>query len=305
MYLKFLWSIQIFIRLHFRCHSSVIQKAILSCKVRSLYLCCDKFILVHLPPLVTIKQTTFADHTTSRLWNKSQVCTFVLVESVIRFSAISIMAFENHELALSTYNDGFEKMSYISLELDAINCLEESIRCHETRPAENANHVSDRKFLREIELSERDNLSKQDSTRKSQPQKVNAGYILFDGSEIQYISTDKTGEPMVSKPPEKFSSDGSFHSRTSESSTRISELASHLTLSSNELFVRDSFRDTISRLSLTPYKRLPTNVHFSMLQKFYLLATGAAPVLTINTFYLSVAFLQPVLGNQVLSAIGG
>ena len=219
------------------------------------------------------------------------------------------MAFENQEFDLPTYGEAFEKLSFTSLELDALNCLEESIRCHETNAGEDLrfNNKSDTK----VELSERNDLFKTspkqtlNHTRESQPQKLNTGYILFDGSEIKYIPTEKAEEQTVPNHPEKICIDGSFRSRTSESSTHASELPSQLTLSSDDLLMRDSYKDTISRLSLTPYKRLPTYVHFSTLQKFYLLAIGASPVLAWNAFYLSVAFFLPVLGNQVLSEIGG
>ena len=141
------------------------------------------------------------------------------------------------------------------------------------------------------------------STRACASRKLNAGYIIFDGSEIKYISTDKTETTTISKPSEELRNDCSFRSRTSEHSTHISELASHLNLSSDDL-IRDSFKDTISRLSLTPYKRLPTYVHFSTTEKFYLLAIGAVPSLLLNTFYISVEFFRPFLGKQVLSEIG-
>lgn len=220
------------------------------------------------------------------------------------------MAFQNQHLNLQSYGEAFEKLSFTSLELDALNCLDASIRSHETNVEEDI-QFSNKFETGKGEALERNNVfqksSKQtlsDSTRESQPRKLNTGYILFDGSEIKYISTDETGENIVSKPSEELCIDGSFRSRTTEGPTHVSELASHLNVSSDDLIVRDPFKDTISPISLTPYKRLPTYVHFSTAQKFYLLAIGAAPVLTLNAFYMSVAFFLPILSHQVLSEIG-
>lgn len=219
------------------------------------------------------------------------------------------MESQQQHTELPSYDEAFKKLSFTSLtnlELEALNSLDESIRCHET----NAN---DKKLERKVEQNEHSSNavtfkkpSKQatDSVEATQPRKLNTGYILFDGAEIKYISTDETEVETLSKPSENLCIDGSYQSRTFESLTHISELPAQLNLSSDDLLMRDSYKDTISRISLTPHKRLPTYAHFSTMQKFYLFAIGAAPVLAVNTFYMSIAFFLPVLGKQALSEIG-
>lgn len=225
------------------------------------------------------------------------------------------MEFQQQHTELPSYDEAFKKLSFTSLtnlELEALNSLDESIRCHETNANENVQF--DKKLERKVEQNEHisnavtfKKPSKQatDSVEATQPRKLNTGYILFDGAEIKYISTDETEVVQtLSKPSENLCIDGSYQSRTSESLTHISELPSQLNLSSDDLLMRDSYKDTISRISLTPHKRLPTYAHFSTMQKFYLFAIGAAPVLAVNTFYMSIAFFLPVLGKQALSEIG-
>lgn len=213
----------------------------------------------------------------------------------------------------SSYGEEFKSLSFTSLtdlELDALNSLDESIRCHET--TDNEDIQLNKRLQENVEQLERRNTvtfqksSKQatDSTKASHPRKLNSGYILFDGAEIKYISTDESEPELLPKPSEQVCVEGSFRSGTSESSTHISELPSHLNLSSDDLLMRDSFKDTISRISLTPHKRLPTYVHFSTMQKLYLFSIGVVPVLAVNAFYISIAFFLPVLGKQVLSEIG-
>lgn len=213
----------------------------------------------------------------------------------------------------SSYDEEFKKLSFTSLtdlELDALNSLDESIRCHETTDIEDVQF--NKRLQNKVEQLERRNTvtfqksSKQatDSTKASHLRKLNTGYILFDGAEIKYISTDESEPELLPKPSEQACVDGSFRSGTSESSTRISELPSHLNLSSDDLIMRDSFKDTISRISLTPHKRLPTYVHFSTMQKLHLFFVGAVPVLAVNAFYISIAFFLPILGKQSLSEIG-
>lgn len=212
------------------------------------------------------------------------------------------MEFQRQHSNTESYDEEFKKLSFTSLtdlELDALNSLDETIRCHETTDFEDVQF--DKRLQNKVEKLERRNTvtfqksSKQvsDSTKASHPRKLNTGYILFDGAEIKYISTDES-EPA----------EGSFRSGTSESSTHVSELPSHLNLSSDDLIMRDSFKDTISRISLTPHKRLPAYVHFSTMQKLYLFLVGAVPVLAVNAFYISIAFFLPVLGKQSLSEIG-
>lgn len=213
---------------------------------------------------------------------------------------------------MTSSGETFKKLSFTSLtalELEALNSLDESIRCHETSTSEEVQF--DKKLEEKVEKLERNNVmlqksSKQanDSTKANHPRKLNTGYILFDGAEVKYISTEDSEPELPSKPSEQFSIEGSFRSRTSETSTHISELPSHLNVSSDDLIIRNSYKDTISRLSLTPHKRLPTYVHFSTVQKFYLFVIGAAPVLAVNAFYMSIAFFLPLLGMEVLSEIG-
>ena len=234
------------------------------------------------------------------------------VVEVVRQCAYGIktMDFQNMQnLNCSPCGETFEKLSFTSLEIDALNCLEETIKSHEMNSDDGDQFPADDLEPKAESISEQNsmfnNLSQPcaNSTRACASRKLNAGYIIFDGSEIKYISTGKTETTTISKPSEELRNDCSFRSRTSDHSTHIFELASHLNLSSDDL-IRDSFKDTISRLSLTPYKRLPTYVHFSTIEKFYLLAIGAVPSLLLNTFYISVAFFRPFLGKQVLSEIG-
>lgn len=212
---------------------------------------------------------------------------------------------QNPNTERSTYDEEFKKLSFSSLtdlELDALNSLDESIRCHETTDIEEVN------FDNKVEQLERRNTvtfqksSKQatDSTKASHHRKFNTGYILFDGAEIKYISTEESEPELLPKPSEQAYVDGS----SSQSSTHISELPSHLNLSSDDLIMRDSFKDTVSRISLTPHKRLPTYVHFTTMQKLYLFFVGAVPVMAVNAFYISIAFLLPILGKDSLSQIG-
>lgn len=224
------------------------------------------------------------------------------------------MEFQQHSTEMSSHDELSKKLSFTSLtslELEALNSLDESIRCHETN-ATNENVQFNKKIERNDEKFEDNNTTLQKSSKQAtnygkarQPGKLNAGFILFDGAEIKYISSDGKEAETLSKPQEQFSIDGSFRSKTSESSsTPISDLPAHLNLSSDDLLMRESFKDTISRISLTPYKRLPTYAHFSTSQKFYLFAIGAATVLAVNAFYMSIAFLLPLLGEQALSEIG-
>lgn len=223
------------------------------------------------------------------------------------------MEFQRQHSNTESYDEEFKKLSFTSLtdlELDALNSLDETIRCHETTDFEDVQF--DKRLQNKVEKLERRNTvtfqksSKQvtDSTKASHPRKLNTGYILFDGAEIKYISTDESEPDLPVKPSEQVCAEGSFRSGTSESSTHVSELPSHLNLSSDDLIMRDSFKDTISRISLTPHKRLPAYVHFSTMQKLYLFLVGAVPVLAVNAFYISIAFFLPVLGKQSLSEIG-
>lgn len=228
------------------------------------------------------------------------------VVEVVRHCAYGIktMDFQNMQnLNCSPCGETFEKLSFTSLEIDALNCLEETINSHEMNSDDGDQFPADHLEPKAESISEQNSQPCANSTRACASRKLNAGYIIFDGSEIKYISTGKTETTTTSKPSEELRNDCSFRSRTSDHSTHISELASHLNLSSDDL-IRDSFKDTISRLSLTPYKRLPTYVHFSTTEKFYLLAIGAVPSLLLNAFYISVAFFRPFLGKQVLSEIG-
>ena len=213
----------------------------------------------------------------------------------------------------SSYDEEFKKLSFSSLtdlELDALNSLDESIRCHEVTDIEEVKFNN--RLQNEVEQSERRNTvtfqksSKQatDSVKASHPRKLNTGYILFDGAEIKYISTDESEPELLPKPSEQACVDGSFRSGTSQSSTHLSEVPSHLNLSSDDLIMRDAYKDTFSRISLTPHKRLPTYVHFSTMQKLYLFFVGAVPVMAVNAFYISVAFFLPILGKESLSEIG-
>ena len=223
------------------------------------------------------------------------------------------MEFQQQHTNTESYDEEFKKLSFTSLtdlELDALNSLDESIRCHETTDVEDVRF--DKRLQNQVEKLERRNTvtfqksSKQatDSTEASHPRKLNTGYILFDGAEIKYISTDESEPELPPKPSEQVRVEGSFRSGTSESSTHVSELPSHLNLSSDDLIMRDSFKDTIAGISLTPHKRLPTYVHFSTMQKLYLFFVGAVPVLPVNAFYISIAFFLPILGKQSLSEIG-
>lgn len=204
----------------------------------------------------------------------------------------------NHETDLSNPSEDFEELSFAPLEIEALNYLDESIRCHETT-------IGGGKFASEDRIREKGKLAKQilDSPRELQFPKLNSGYIVFDGCEMKYVSSDKSETPL--KQHGNFFIDGIFQENTLGSSTEFSSaLASQLTSASDDSLLRLPSKDGICRLSMAPNKRLPSCGHFTALQKCFLLAVGAAPVLTFNAFFISVAFFLPILGNQVLSEIG-
>ena len=222
----------------------------------------------------------------------------------------SAMEFHRHGTEISSPNEPFKNLSFTtlsSLEFEALNSLDESIRYHETN-AVDENIQSSKELGRHDKKLENNDVMllepPNQATATRQPGKLNAGFILFDGAEMKYISNDGKDAETLSKPPEQPNTDGSFRSKSSECSTNISDQPAYLNLSSDDLVVRESFNDKNSRISLTPYKRLPTYVHFSTPQKFYLLSIGAATVLAANAFYMSIAFFLPFLGKQGLSEIG-
>lgn len=188
----------------------------------------------------------------------------------------------NHKTDLSNPSKDFEELSFASLEIEALNYLDESIRCHETT-------IGGGEFASEDRIWEKGKLAKQilDSPRELHFPKLNSSYIVFDGCEMTYVSSDKSEKLLAN------------------STEFSSALASQLTSTSDDssLF-RPPSKDSICRLSMAPYKRLPSYVYFTALQKCSLIAVGAAPVLTLNAFFISVAFFLPILGNQVLSEIG-
>lgn len=211
---------------------------------------------------------------------------------------------------MSSPNEPYKNLSFTtlsSLEFEALNSLDESIRYHETNVVDE-NVQSCKELKRNDEkLGNNDVMLQEPSNQATAirlPGKLNAGFILFDGAEIKYISNDSTDTETLSKPPEQLNTDGSFRSKSPECSSNISDEPAYLNLSSADLVIRESFKGTNSRISLTPYKRLPTYVHFSTPQKFYFLSIGAATVLAVNAFYMNIAFLLPLLGKQVLSEIG-
>ena len=187
----------------------------------------------------------------------------------------------NHKTDLSNPRKDFEELSFASLEIEALNYLDESIRCHETT-------IGGGEFASEDRIWEKGKLAKQilDSPRELHFPKLNSGYIVFDGCEMKYVSCDKSEKLLAS------------------STEFSSALSSQLTSTSDDSLFRQPSKDSICRLSMAPYKRLPSYVYFTALQKCSLIAVGAAPVLTLNAFFISVAFFLPILGNQVLSEIG-
>lgn len=141
-----------------------------------------------------------------------------------------------------------------------------------------------------------------DSTSSS---KVNAGYILYDGTDIKYIQTDSsfTQNPEVNANNAASKQQDSLRSFNS-TSTRVSQLKPTFS-SSNDGLIHDHFL-TQSGYSFSHHQRLPTYAHFSIRQKFYFFVIGMATLLSFNAFHLSLTyFSQPQLfGRAVLSSLG-
>ncbi|XP_068679476.1 uncharacterized protein [Montipora foliosa] len=208
-----------------------------------------------------------------------------------------------HQADCSNSGEDFGELSFSALELQALNYLDESIRFHDTQTEDNC---FNNRFGSESRLMDQRNLSNQvfRTPRESQAKTMNAGYILVDGCEMKYVSSDKS-EDVLTSHDSAFTINGSFEEKTWESSSKPSSAhASQITLITDGVITRALPKDSICRLSLTPYKRLPSCVHFTTLQKLYFIAVGAAPMLTFNASLISVAFFLPILGNHVLSKIG-
>ncbi|XP_031564430.1 uncharacterized protein LOC116299850 [Actinia tenebrosa] len=140
--------------------------------------------------------------------------------------------------------------------------------------------------------------------KESKSDKINAGYILFDGSEIKYVNYKETGT-MDSVRATSVSSDrfSSIKSRASTTTQTSDSIPINLYISADDLLGQD-FLKNAQGFSLAPYSRLPTNSHFSLREKLYFFLIGLACVISFNSIYISVAFFRGVLGDQVLQILG-
>lgn len=135
--------------------------------------------------------------------------------------------------------------------------------------------------------------------------KINAGYILFDGTEIRYVN-HTTGAPMDSVRATSVSSDrlSSIKSRTSTTTQASDGIPINFYISADDLLGQDDFLKNPPGFSLSPYSRLPTNSHFSLREKLYFFLIGLACAISFNSIYISVAFFREILGDEVLPILG-
>ena len=203
--------------------------------------------------------------------------------------------------------ESIERLSVTTLthmELDVLNMLDESIGYIETKesdkPKVGKTFEGKREHLECNDVFQTSETKTVGPLKESIPCRLNAGYVIFDGAEMTYVLKDECIDKLPEPMPEH---ECNSQSRGS-SLTHVSDLPSYLNINHVDLLGRNHLNSTTSRVSLTPYKRLPQYAHFSFVQKFYLFAIGVTPTLAINAFYMSIAFFLPVLGKQVLSRIG-
>lgn len=139
-------------------------------------------------------------------------------------------------------------------------------------------------------------------TNRSQ-RKMNTGYIIYDGSEIKYVSS-KPGHIDSLRGTSTLSSEkgSSIRSRAS-TATHTSDIPVNFYLSAEELLDCD-YLNRNRRFSVTHYNRLPTNSHFSITEKLYFFLLGLACVISFSAIFVSVSFFKPFFGDHVLSTIG-
>ena len=200
-------------------------------------------------------------------------------------------------------------LSLSELEFEALSHLDESISFYE----ESNQHLRDdqgpdAELSKTLEPGALFSLHNERGRVFAEPKQLNAGYILFDGVEIKYVSKSTSPETFSNKKPragkmnEDAVGEGSIRNNVT-SFTRVSELDTHLNISSDELLAED-FLNSFPRISLTVSKRLPTCAYLSPAQKFYMFVTGLATVSAFNAFYVSLAYFTTLLGDSVLSTIG-
>lgn len=132
---------------------------------------------------------------------------------------------------------------------------------------------------------------------------INAGYILFDGSDIKYVNY-KSGT-MDSVRATSVSSDrfSSIKSRTSTTTQASDSIPINFYISADDLLGQDYLKNAPG-FSLTPYSRLPTNSHFSLREKLYFFLIGLACSVSFNAIYINVAYFRGFMGDQVLPILG-
>ncbi|EDO34818.1 predicted protein [Nematostella vectensis] len=134
--------------------------------------------------------------------------------------------------------------------------------------------------------------------------KINAGYILFDGSEIKYVNKGKNTDSVRTSGSGSGGSDRASSIRSHSSTiTQASEIPVNMCMSLDELLGQEYLKSH-PRCSITPYRRLPTKAHFSSSEKVYFFLLGLASTVMFNAIFMSVAYFQDILGVKVLSILG-
>lgn len=134
--------------------------------------------------------------------------------------------------------------------------------------------------------------------------KINDGYILYDGTEIQYINSNES----LAQNSEIRTSKKAAERKISVNSDLVNDNVSKLQPthgSSDDDLIRGDFLAQ-SGYSLSHLQRLPTYAHFSIRQKIYFFVLGMAIPLSFNTFHLSLTYFSQtkLFGRAVLSSLG-
>lgn len=210
-------------------------------------------------------------------------------------------------------------------EIDALNDLDKSIRLHDGNDVQTENSNSDDEDKSVNLTDDEDNTisinvphtfqpfklpaipesrETAESTRSSNTQ-MNSGYIIYDGSEIKYVSNQRGTIDSIRRDGTSTVSSGkgsSIRSRAS-TATHTSDIPVNLYLSAEELLDFD-YLSRNRRFSVTHYNRLPTNSHFTLTEKVYFFLIGLACVVSFSAVFVSVKFFEHVFGERVLSLIG-
>lgn len=210
--------------------------------------------------------------------------------------------------------------SLTELELEAIADLDASIRGHDTflfdgKKSQASSIVASPSLFHRVAKSDLSSstprtppewpgtANKENSSQGSLG-KINAGYILYDGHEIQYISSSESQSSDVN--PIKEASRQNDDSVRSCNSSLAPVSKQQLAYGSNDKdFISNDFLSQ-SGYSLSHMQRLPTYAHFSIRQKIYFFLIGMAVILSFNTFHLSLTYfsLPQLFGKTVLSSLG-